>query len=66
MYVNTFVQNLNLQKDGTNINNQDRKELQIEKMLTFPQFYNLKSLGKIAVFKNCSQAFEAENFLKIF
>ena len=40
MYVNTFVQHLNLQKDGTNINNQDRKELYIEKMLTFPQFYN--------------------------
>ena len=56
------------EEDGTTINNEDRKEFQIrKKMLIFSKFPNFyRALVEISVFQNCSQVFEAGNFLKYF
>ena len=52
------------EEDGTSINNQDRKELQIKKVLKFIKFSNfLKAPGKINAFKIVTQIFEAADLL---
>ena len=52
------------EEDGTSINNQDRKELQIKKVLKFIKFSNfLKASGKINAFKIVTQIFEAADLL---